>query len=138
MSAEGSCRHRFLGRLGGFHTWDATDVESLERSADAVDTYFQIGILDDSLLDFVQAVDDGRVIAPSESISDLYELGSKELASQIHRNLSRCSERFGPGLGPKSIYGNSPLFGNGLLDCENGEGGISFLLEAFDCSELVT
>ena len=89
---------RILGNPGGFHTRERTEVESFERITNPVDAGFQIGIVDEALLNFFETMDHRRVITSSKSVAYLDELGSEKLAREIHGNLPRCSKRFRSGL----------------------------------------
>ena len=72
-------------------------VESLEGTTNAIDTGFQLRIVNDALLHFLEAVDHRRVITASEGISDFDELSSEKLTGQVHGNLTRRCQGLGPG-----------------------------------------
>ena len=72
------------------------------------------GILRDHLLDALEAVDDGGVIAAAEGVPDLHQLEPQELAQQVHLAIrGELGRRFGDAAQSMRIpYGGSVSPGN--------------------------
>ena len=77
-----------------FHTRYWSEVESFQHPADSIDADLQLCVSTDCVLDFFQAVDNGRVIPPAERISYFYKLSCQQLAREIHGNLPWRREIF--------------------------------------------
>src|SRR5450759_1410430 len=94
--------------------------------------------MENALLNFFETVNHRRVVTSPKGISTLDALGGKKLPRQVHGYLPWCGKCFRSRFRAKSVYGDSPFLGDSLLNCEDSEGGISFLLEPFDRAKLVS